>query len=118
MGCAKRTGPVILFIPEYSGAGIYALINVSSGRMYIGSAINIRQRIKSHDTRMRNGYPNERFKSDVAMGDFFTTIILEKMDSPTKAELLEKEASYIKHFNALSDGYNRKSILFHDSQNN
>lgn len=116
MKLVKRTGPVILYIPEYSGAGIYALVNISSGRLYVGSAINIKQRIKSHDTRMRNGYPNERFKPDVSKGDYFTTVVLEKMNNPSTTELLEKEAYYINHFNAISDGYNRKSILFHSSQ--
>ena len=35
-------------IPDYSGIGIYALINNRTGKMYIGASQNIHQRIMQH----------------------------------------------------------------------
>lgn len=37
-------------IPDYSGIGIYALINNRTGKMYIGASQNIHQRIMQLDT--------------------------------------------------------------------
>lgn len=101
---------MIKHIPEYDGAGIYAIINIYSGKMYVGSSLNIHQRIYNHDCRMRNGYPASRFKDDIKNGARFTSIILERMDTPTRQELFTMEEYYVKHFDTQMNGYNRISI--------
>ena len=105
---------IIKYIPDYDGAGIYALVNIFNGKMYVGSSTNIRQRIIFHDAQLRNGYHNSHFKDALKEGARFTVIILEKFNEPTRFELLKRERYYVGLFNSREDGYNRNPIPKYD----
>ncbi|MDE6434764.1 MAG: GIY-YIG nuclease family protein, partial [Lachnospiraceae bacterium] len=43
-----------LIVPEIDLPGIYGILNVTNGKMYIGSAINIKNRLKQQRVNMIN----------------------------------------------------------------
>lgn len=64
-------------IPEYNGAGIYALVD-DNGKRYIGSSVHLRSRIKQHNTYMRvaiidghSGFLNPKIENALLNGANF-----------------------------------------------
>lgn len=79
-------------IPEYQGAGIYALID-ANGCMYVGSSKNCRNRILQH--RGSQGI-NYRMREYVETGGAFTASILEELPNANEKELEAAERAQIK----------------------
>ena len=108
----KQGERIIVNIPEYDGAGIYRIENIRTGKAYVGSSINIRQRIKAHDQAMRTGHCNSLFYNDVIQGDKFRVTILEYLKLPTRKDLYERELYYVKRENLFNNGYNAGGVHF------
>ena len=86
--------------------GIYKIINLVNGKLYIGSAINIKARWINHKSKLLlkkhhsiklqrswNKYGEENFKFE----------IIEECD---KYKLIEREQHYIDLYNSYNNGYN------------
>lgn len=66
-------------IPEYNGAGIYAIFNINNKNVYVGSSRNIKQRALSHRCNITSGtHGNPKLREDSKAGHDFAFIILEK----------------------------------------
>ena len=96
-----------------AGPGVYAIKNTKTGRIYIGSSANVRNRIKSHAIDLEfSTHVNHLLLADFkSLGaDFFLAELLE--DLPQKIKLLDAEANHIKNshnagielYNLTSDG--------------
>jgi len=87
-------------------SGIYAIKNRETGKVYIGSAVNIKQRFKSHLAHLRKGNHHSRKlqRSWTKHGEenfsFQPILICEKQD------LLFYEQKMIDTYHAATDGYN------------
>jgi len=60
-----RNGLIIIEIPEYNGPGVYSLAD-ENGKQYIGSSLNVSQRIVQHDRSLidaKNGYIQKTLSS-------------------------------------------------------
>lgn len=103
-----RNGKVIHEIPEYNGAGIYALVDGQTDGVYIGSSINVRDRIIQHERVFRDGKGAENLRLAVAAGHTFRAVLLEKVsDEKDYFCLFEKETEYIKKYTGNVETYNR-----------
>ena len=94
----KPEDRLIVSIPEYNGAGIYMIRNIVTGRMYIGSAVHVRNRIKEHDQYMRKGWCNNKFQEDIDKGHKFTCEVVEKCDNMMFVELRDREDYYVRMY--------------------
>ena len=87
----------------YRGAGIYAILYTPKGGSYldtmhyIGSSVNIKQRIEQHIASLNSGnHPGKQFQEDYNLHpERFRFCILERMDTPTQEELWKAEAKEI-----------------------
>lgn len=90
-------------IPDYSGIGIYALINNRTGKMYIGASQNIHQRIMQHKY-----HPLRAIKDDIELGDTFRVEILEKLPSGSNQfDMFGREKYFIDLYDVIKHGYNK-----------
>lgn len=83
-------------MPE--GPGVYAIRNIRSGRQYIGSSINLRDRIRSHIKDLLAGrHANHALQSDFSAlgGDTFEARMLANGVPQSKLTLIETQ--HIKH---------------------
>lgn len=92
-------------IPDYRGIGIYALINNSTGKMYIGASQNVHQRIMQHKYS-----PLNAIKDDIDSGDTFRVEILEKLPpGSNQFEMFGREKHFIDLYDVIKRGYNKAS---------
>ena len=90
-------------IPDYSGIGIYALINNRTGKMYIGASQNIHQRIMQHKY-----HPLRAIKDDIELGDTFRVEILESFHLVQISLICSEEKKYfIDLYDVIKHGYNK-----------
>lgn len=85
-------------------AGVYAIKNINSGRQYIGSSINLKERMRSHIRKLYNGnHDNHLLQKDFFdfSADSFEVKIIEKLAS--SSNLNKVEADQIKSL--LNSGY-------------
>lgn len=94
--------------------GIYCIINTANNKRYIGSAVNLQERIKQHYTELSKGvhfnahlqrswekYGEESFKLE----------ILETVINIEYQTLLQIEDNYINQYNTIDEtlGYNKRT---------
>lgn len=109
----KRIAPeerVIVSIPDYEGPGIYIIRNLVNGRIYVGSARNIKRRMKEHDYYFRKGYCNNKIQADIDLGHKFTSDILEKCSGMTFVEMRDREDYYVQKYDCYNTGYNSQWV--------
>lgn len=101
-------------------AGVYAIQNKTSGRIYIGSSNNVRERVRSHIRELNNGsHPNKLLQLDFEkLGNaFFEAKLLETTNN--LSQLLRQEERVITDllydgkdlYNVTDDGQGRKRGL-------
>lgn len=67
-------------ITDYEYAGVYAIINQSNKRVYIGSSETIRTRCLKHEYLLKKGRHHcKLLQSDYNLGYSFKVIVLEKV---------------------------------------
>ena len=88
-------------------SGIYRIRNLVNGKVYIGSAVNIRHRWQLHIQQLRNN-KHHSVKLQRAFNkygeDNFTIEILEILED--RSLLLETEQKYMDKYNVVQEGYN------------
>lgn len=91
-----------------NGAGIYKITNTESGKIYIGSAIDLYRRASSHIRNLRQGkHANKHLQSafDKYGEDVFMFEVVEYVDD--HENLISREQHWIDELNAAQDGYNK-----------
>jgi group I intron endonuclease len=87
---------------------IYGIINRTNGKLYVGSAINVRLRVRQHFLRLRaNAHISKHLQSAYNLyGEgAFGVVVLEMVDDPF--QLIPREQYYIDLFHPLGEnGYN------------
>ena len=81
-------------IPDYCGAGIYAIINSQDFKCYVGSSKNIALRAVQHKTALNAGnHPNKKLQKDCDKKLRF--VILQKFEDISDKELRIAEKVYM-----------------------
>lgn len=90
----------------FKGSGIYQIVNLVSGKSYVGSAVNIGNRLRAH-LRDLEGGQHHSYKLQMAWNKYgaeaFEVRILEEVD---KAKLLEREQYWMDILQPFTNGYN------------
>ena len=93
-------------IPDYTGIGVYALVG-SSGRVYIGSSVDVHQRIIQHCCNFRAGRASQKLQQAYDRGETFTAKVLHYLpDGITRGELRDLEWSEIRKAGGVGNTYN------------
>ena len=104
-------------IPNYSGTAVYALID-DEGKKYIGSTMNLNQRILFHASHIRtlirdgkDGHLCAKMQNAILSGKKFRVEVLEMFPGGlSKEELNNKEYFYLEKEGGLDATYNMKPI--------
>ena len=107
-GGARSANPIIGTDPEKCLSGIYQIANNVNGKIYIGSAVNLKQRFRIHLCRLKKDnhhsiYLQRAWNIDGATN--FVFIVLEYV--PDKKQLLTRENYY---FQTMQPQYNMTPI--------
>lgn len=87
-----------------SHAGIYAIINVSKCKMYIGSSLNVKQRLKQHKFDFKNNKSPKQIQSDYNNNDEFQYMLLHDLGVCCSYKQYYYKLAYMKSF--------KKSVLY------
>lgn len=95
---------------EPKKSAIYGILNLVNGKIYIGSAVEVSNRLRTHKSRLNlNKHPSKHLQAAYnEYGDFaFEFIVLEYCD---KDQLLEREAYWFELTNCCDPecGYNKR----------
>lgn len=77
-------------------SGIYAILNTSNDKMYVGSAVNIKKRWDDHKTRLNNNYHRNEYLQrawNKYGNECFMFVTIEIIED--KLKLIEREQFYI-----------------------
>lgn len=106
----------------FAFVGVYAIINRTNGRVYIGSSTNLLTRLAMHERLLiANNHPNTEMQKDFNANCHFVFDGLyvrraeRKMARTTiskaeRRELYSLEWKYIKQYDAINKGYNHQTI--------
>lgn len=95
--------------------GIYAIVCLENGKVYVGKSINVRARLMSHKCALRSKtrrkkHTNRRLYEDVQKfgWECFECYVLEEFDSIDEDLIASRELHWMKHLNATdrNQGYN------------
>jgi len=88
---------------------IYRLINLTTGKSYVGQSVNVIKRRLQHFSNLKCG----RHENDYLQKSYnkygqssFIFEILEEIDGLTQEEVNNREKLWIEHFNSYDEGYN------------
>ena len=82
-----------LFITSNLSSGIYQIRNISNGKIYVGSAVNLSRRKSQHFHCLRNGnHPNRYLQNAFSKGQKLKFFVIEYCD---ESSLITCEQSYI-----------------------
>ena len=96
-------------IPKKSG--IYQIRNLVNGKVYVGSAVNLRARRNRHFSYLRNNCHANRKLQNAFNKYGEENIVFEVVEIVAdKYNLLEREQYYIDTLNAVKEGYNIRLI--------
>ena len=86
--------------------GIYKILNLVNGKMYIGSAIDIKNRWYRHKTKLKyskhHSIKLQRSYNKHGIENF----IYEVIEECEKEKLIEREQFFIDLYNSYKEGYN------------
>lgn len=93
------------------GMGVYKIVNLHSGKVYVGSSHSVHARWLTHRSQLNNGlHGNPELQSDwSSLGpDGFSFRMLEEVSDAST--LIAREQSWMNELTACATGYNRKPI--------
>jgi group I intron endonuclease len=76
--------------------GVYMIVNLQSGKVYIGSSVNLKNRIYNHKWSLKNNsHPNKHLQASWNKygEDVFRFVVIERVDNPDK--VFEREQYYL-----------------------
>jgi group I intron endonuclease len=99
----------------YKLGGIYSIVHIESGKLYIGSALLFYKRWSEHKINLlRNRHPNKRLQNSWNKygEDAFKFEVIEIIDNPTKEILEQREQYWIDYHNSANRkiGFNIRKI--------
>jgi len=104
------------FIPEKSG--VYLLTNIVNGKIYVGKAVNIRDRVRKHKSSQHRITKDDNSRIIQAIKKYgwnsFEISFLEVFDDISNDELLKKESEWIIKLQS-TDGKIGYNILTYDT---
>jgi group I intron endonuclease len=89
-----------------AASGIYKIRNIETGKVYIGSSINLKKRVSKHKTELKTGrHHSQKLQRawDKYGAQAFEFFVLEMASND---ELIEREQYWLDHFDCANDGYN------------
>lgn len=97
-------------------SGVYAIVNFSKQKIYIGSSRNIKERLKKHKAKLNHGKsPIKKMQEDFANGNKFITYVVTPVRIREEPYSKDSDSRYfeniaIKEFDATNEerGYNKK----------
>ena len=98
-------------IPKKSG--IYQIRNLVNGKIYVGSSINLRKRLKDHFRDLRNNRHVNQHLQKAYNKYGLDKFVFEVLEYVEKDMLLEREQYYIDTLNVVNEGYNIRPIAAH-----
>lgn len=84
--------------------GIYTITNQISGRVYVGQAVDVARRWKTHLRAMRSGVKTKLYDAMRAYG--VQSFVQDVLEECAADELAEREAYWIAKLDTLASGYN------------
>ena len=103
-------------IPHYCYAGVYMIKCVKTGKMYIGSSINIEKRLAEHQSLLIRGkHPCKELQDAFDnCGKVVTEVLYVEPGYSGRAEVFARiramEQKYIDEYNAIENGYNQAPV--------
>jgi group I intron endonuclease len=87
-------------------SGIYKITNMTRGKVYVGSAVDLRQRRFNHFSQLkRNKHANKKLQN--AWNKYGASVfVFEVLELVEKHALAEREQHWMDTLNAVSQGYN------------
>ena len=104
----------IINVPDVEAVGVYAIHNKKNDKYYIGSSVNVKTRLKTHQRNMEklqgsNLKMDEDFKTFEELNDFEFLVLKTFPDNTiTDYELRKTEKEFIEKYEAYK-GYNNES---------
>ena len=98
-------------IPKKSG--IYQIRNLVNGKIYVGSSINLRKRMKDHFRDLRNNRHANQHLQKAYNKYGLDKFVFEVLEYVEKDVLLKREQYYIDTLNVVNEGYNICPIAAH-----
>lgn len=107
---------------KFALVGVYAIINKTNGRVYIGSSSNLISRLAMHERALiANEHPNAEMQRDFNENCHFEFDILHVQRADRRGErtvisrserqdLYAMEWKYIEQYEAMEKGYNQQPI--------
>lgn len=100
------------------GCGIYVIKNIINDKIYVGSSINIKDRLIRHKSMLRGGYHDNEYlqKSYDKYGEI--SFIFETIELCDITDLSDKENYFIKLYNSNNSDYGYNLALVSDDRKN
>ena len=106
----ERHYPAISICPLKVTGGIYGIINNSSGKIYVGSAVSFRKRWNGHKHFFRRGIQENQYlqRAFDKKPHEFEIFIIEELKNLSKENLLSREQFWMDFYKSYipSNGYN------------
>ena len=91
-------------------AGVYCIRNLTNGRLYFGSSVNVRKRICEHESALRKGnHRNRQMLHDYQKGDDFDCFLVISFHDRAERDLRYAENHYIQE--AKDAGINVYNVI-------
>lgn len=91
-------------------SGIYAIRCTLTGQMYIGSSVNIGERLKTHLRRLKQGN-HWNFKLQTAFSLHSLHFVTGIVEACSKEQLHEREQHFIDLFQSCGEGFNLAAVV-------
>lgn len=84
-------------------SGVYVIRNRETGRVYVGSSLNLRLRFTQHRSDLNNRNGRGQLQADWAeYGEQrFMFIVLERIDNPVRGQLAQAEQVWLTYYGQL-----------------
>lgn len=93
-------------------SGVYLIKNITNGKVYIGSALNLRQRRSNHFSKLRNGNHSSRYLQNAFNKYGEENFIFEPIEYISQDEIWERESHWIKYYKSNDRIYGYNSRIY------
>jgi group I intron endonuclease len=88
------------------GSGIYKITQGSTGKVYVGSSVDIEKRIRAHFSTLKRGSHFNYKMQQAYSGTSETDFVWEVLECCSIGDMIEKENFWIASLNATEEGFN------------